>query len=69
MTSLIAAKSVTLSDPDLVNRLACPACLGGLSLASSENAKWLVCALCRRAYPLVDGIPVLIAERAQQFAQ
>jgi uncharacterized protein YbaR (Trm112 family) len=35
--------------------LACPACCGGLRL----DADKLVCTECGRAYPIVDGIPVL----------
>jgi uncharacterized protein YbaR (Trm112 family) len=41
--------------------LACPACFGSLRLDGAH----LKCAACRRAYPIVDGIPVLIAERAE----
>ena len=48
-------------DETAVKRLACPVCHGDLRL---EEAR-LVCATCRRAYPIVDGIPVLIAERAE----
>lgn len=48
-------------DTALVSRLACPACLGDLRL---EEAR-LVCAGCERGYPIVDGIPVLIADRAE----
>jgi uncharacterized protein YbaR (Trm112 family) len=48
-------------DPVVVDQLACPACLGGLRLDEGK----LVCALCGRTYPIVDGIPVLIAERAE----
>ena len=40
----------------------CPACWGEL-IAGSET---LVCAGCGRRYPVVDGIPVLIVERAEQ---
>ena len=47
-------------DPVVVDQLACPACLGGLVLEEER----LVCAGCGRGYPIVDGIPVLIAERA-----
>jgi uncharacterized protein YbaR (Trm112 family) len=43
------------------DQLACPACLGDLR---AEEAR-LVCMACGRAYPVVDGIPVLIAERAE----
>jgi uncharacterized protein YbaR (Trm112 family) len=48
-------------DPALLDQLACPACLGALRF----DAAHLVCAGCGRAYPIVDGIPVLIAERAE----
>lgn len=46
-------------DPIVIEQLACPACQGDLRL---EEA-WLVCASCGRAYLIVDGIPMLIAER------
>jgi uncharacterized protein YbaR (Trm112 family) len=45
-------------DPSLADQLACPACLGDLKLEESR----LVCQSCGRAYPVVDGIPVLIAD-------
>ena len=41
------------------DQLACPACLGDLRL----DGERLVCAGCGRGYPIVDGIPVLIAGR------
>jgi uncharacterized protein YbaR (Trm112 family) len=44
-------------DPSVADQLACPACLGDLKV---EEAL-LVCQGCGRAYPVVDGIPVLIA--------
>ena len=40
----------------------CPACWGELSAGS----EMLVCEACRRKYPVADGIPVLIVERAEQ---
>jgi uncharacterized protein YbaR (Trm112 family) len=45
--------------PSVVTQLACPACLGFLGLEESK----LLCAECGHAYPIVDGIPVLIAGR------
>jgi uncharacterized protein YbaR (Trm112 family) len=48
-------------DPSVLSQLACPACLGNLRL----DAARLVCAVCHRAYPIIDGIPVLIVERAE----
>jgi hypothetical protein len=47
-------------DKSVAGLLACPACLGSLRAETSR----LVCTACGRAYPVVDGIPVLIAERA-----
>jgi uncharacterized protein YbaR (Trm112 family) len=49
-------------DSRLLEQLACPACLGTLRLVSSIDQ--IVCVECRRAYPLIDGIPVLIADGA-----
>ncbi|MFP5210788.1 MAG: Trm112 family protein [Acidobacteriota bacterium] len=47
-------------DTALLSLLACPACGGELRLDDFR----LVCAGCGRGYPIVEGIPVLIAERA-----
>jgi uncharacterized protein YbaR (Trm112 family) len=44
------------------DELACPACLCALRM--DETA--MVCAVCGRAYPVVDGIAVLIVERAMK---
>jgi hypothetical protein len=49
-------------DPAVLGLLACPACGSALRQDSAR----LSCAGCGRAYPIVDGIPVLIAERASQ---
>jgi hypothetical protein len=56
----MAANPDNQYDASVLEQLACPACLGALR---AEQAR-LVCAGCGRAYPIVDGIPVLIAERA-----
>jgi hypothetical protein len=45
---------------ELRELLACPACHGDLRIDSDR----VVCASCRRSYPMIDGIPVLIAELA-----
>jgi uncharacterized protein YbaR (Trm112 family) len=51
-------------DESVLDQLACPVCLGGLAFIAEQ----LVCAGCGRGYPIVDGIPVLIAERAKSKA-
>jgi uncharacterized protein YbaR (Trm112 family) len=48
-------------DASVLGLLACPACLSALR----AEANRLVCIACGRAYPVVDGIPVLIVERAE----
>ena len=41
----------------MLDQLACPVCLSGLRLEATA----LVCSACARQYPIVDGIPTLIA--------
>jgi len=45
-------------DPSVMDQLACPACFGALRV---EEAR-LICVACGYAYPIVDGIPALIAD-------
>ncbi len=45
-------------------RMACPACYGDLRI---QNVR-LLCVSCDRAYPILNGIPVLIMERAETIA-
>jgi hypothetical protein len=52
----------SLFDLAVLDELACPACLGRLRL----EAERLLCAACGRAYPIVDGIPILIPARAEK---
>lgn len=44
--------------------LVCPRCRGDLVDAGTATAPKLVCNACRVAYPVEQGIPVLLAERA-----
>ena len=48
-------------DPTALAQLACPACHGDLHAEDS----CLVCSACARSYPITDGIPALIIERAE----
>jgi len=47
-------------DPRLLEILACPVCKGNLAWREPEAE--LVCESCRRAYPVVAGIPDLLPE-------
>jgi uncharacterized protein YbaR (Trm112 family) len=48
-------------DPKLLEILACPACKGDVVLKDDNR---LVCVSCRRAYPIRDGIPVMLVDEA-----
>jgi uncharacterized protein YbaR (Trm112 family) len=50
-------------DPVVLGQLACPACPACLGVLRVDEDR-LVCVGCGRGYPIVDGIPVLITERA-----
>jgi uncharacterized protein YbaR (Trm112 family) len=51
-----------LLNETVLSLLACPACLGAFRVDEGR----LVCAGCGRSYPIVDGIPVLIAGREEK---
>ena len=51
----------------VLDLLACPACLEGWRAEprpGSEAPEALVCLGCGRAYPVEDGIPILLVDRA-----
>jgi uncharacterized protein len=54
----------TLIAPELLAIMQCPACGGDLSERPEPPA--LVCAACRRAYPVRDGIPVMLVDEAER---
>ena len=50
--------------PELLEIIVCPACHGELSLTDGAGAE-LVCQGCGLAYPVRDGIPVLLVDEAR----
>src|SRR5258706_8648227 len=54
-----------LMDARLLDILVCPLCKGPLRLASEASGKVLVCRADRLAYPIRDGIPVMLEEEAR----
>jgi uncharacterized protein YbaR (Trm112 family) len=50
-------------DPDLKAILACPRCRGTLEFHEEEDE--ILCRACRLAYPIQDGIPVMLVEDAR----
>lgn len=55
-----ASNGALWSRPDLVNRLVCPACREPIIWRHSTGE----CEACGRAYPVEDGIPILLLDRA-----
>jgi uncharacterized protein YbaR (Trm112 family) len=51
-------------DPALLEIIVCPDCHG--DLAVDEQASELVCTTCDRAFPVRDGIPVLLLDEARR---
>jgi uncharacterized protein YbaR (Trm112 family) len=52
-----------LVSPDLLAIMQCPACAGELTERHEPPA--LVCSDCGRAYPIREGIPVMLIEEAE----
>lgn len=53
---------------EIISILACPKCRGDLALVSpAGNEENLVCKACRLAYPVQNGIPVLLLEEAKPY--
>ena len=50
-------------DPRLLEILVCPVCKGPLDYR--KEARELVCTPCRLAYPIRDGIPVILEDEAR----
>ena len=54
-----------MKNPELLRILACPACLGQLHELESGGHEALVCDKCGLAYPMQDGIPVMLVDEAR----
>jgi len=52
-------------DPKLLEILVCPICKGLLIRRQPEND--LVCKPCRIAFPIQDGIPVMLVDEATEL--
>lgn len=51
-------------DKKLLDILACPLCKGKLQY--HKDAKEFVCKIDKLAYPIRDGIPVMLADQARR---
>jgi uncharacterized protein YbaR (Trm112 family) len=56
-------------DREFLSLLVCPVCKGPLeSTAAPEGGEELTCRSCALAYPVRDGIPMLVREDARSLA-
>ena len=51
-------------DEELKAILVCPACKGNLIFEETR----IICQACRKAYPIRDGIPILLEEEARTLS-
>jgi len=54
-------------DPRLLEILACPLCKTEVRLTG--DGAGLTCGTCRRRYPIVDDIPIMLIEEATVVAE
>ncbi len=48
----------------LLEVLACPKCMGKIDYDQAGSR--IVCSVCRLAYPVENGIPIMLPERAEK---
>lgn len=53
---------------ELLAIIVCPACHGTLEVVGAASGSELVCVACGYAYPVRDGIPVLLVDEARKPA-
>ena len=51
-------------DKELMDILACPVCKGSVYVKGEK----IICEKCKKAYPVKDGIPVMLVEEAEDIA-
>ena len=54
-------------DPKLRAMLVCPNCRGKLADQTGEKGEALTCQACKLAFPVKDGIPVMIVNEATKL--
>ena len=50
-------------DPELLDLLVCPQCMGELDYRPEEAT--LICHACRLAYPVEDDMPIMLIDEAK----
>lgn len=53
--------------PDLLAILACPKCKEPVE--PSDDHRFLICRHCKLKYPVQDGIPIMLPDKAQPLEE
>ena len=54
-------------DKELLEILVCPRCKGAMTLTKEEDG--LICQTCQLFYPIREGIPIMLADEAQDLGK
>lgn len=52
-------------DPELLEIVRCPKCMGRVAERKTASGPGLACDACRLLYPIVDDVPQFIVEEAR----
>jgi uncharacterized protein YbaR (Trm112 family) len=63
-SGLVQEGGSSMIDEELKAILACPACKGDLLFEETR----IICPACRKAYPIRDGIPVMLISEAEPWS-
>jgi uncharacterized protein YbaR (Trm112 family) len=55
-------------DPELLEIVRCPKCLGRLVERTGDGSQGLACEACRLLYPVEDDIPNFLIDEARPLA-
>ncbi len=53
-------------DKELLDILACPSCKADVVLEKEGEEEKIICAKCKLKYPVRDGIPVMLIDKAEE---
>ena len=54
-------------DKEMLMHLVCPATGGALKL--SQDEQWLISRVAKLAYPVLNGVPILLEDKARQWSE
>lgn len=58
---------MAIFDESLLQILICPACRDDKGLTYNKDRQKLICYPCKKAYPIIDGIPIMLIDKAESM--